>query len=97
MMLNFVLSPASALTPLVVTDVFGEGAVEMGWTRAVFGAGTLLGGIVLSAWGGFKRRIVTCLGVQIWYVLGGAICIVGAVAASFVPSLMNIEMGRSQS
>jgi DHA3 family macrolide efflux protein-like MFS transporter len=61
MMLNFLLSPTSALAPLVVTDIFHKGALELGWTRAVFGAGTILAGVILSLWGGFKRRILTSL------------------------------------
>ena len=178
MMLNFLLSPVSALTPLVVTDVFHKGAAELGWLRAVFGAGTIIAGVILSAWGGFRRRIVTSLGgvigvglgvvlfglapadrffllliasflqgsavvfangplqaifqssiapdvqgrvfsligagaaammplslliagpvadwlgVRFWYTLGGAICILVTVAASFVPAIMNIEQNQ---
>jgi DHA3 family macrolide efflux protein-like MFS transporter len=70
MMLNFLLSPVSALTPLVVTDVFSKGAAELGWTRALFGAGTIVAGLILSAWGGFKRRIVTSLSGVIGLGLG---------------------------
>jgi len=70
MMLNFLLSPVSALTPLVVTDVFDKGAAELGWTRAVFGAGTIVAGLILSAWGGFRRRIVTSLSGVIGVGLG---------------------------
>jgi DHA3 family macrolide efflux protein-like MFS transporter len=179
MMLNFLLSPTTALTPLVVTDVFQKGAAELGWTRAVFGAGTILAGVLLSAWGGFKRRIVTSLsgvigvglgvvlfglapanmffllllasfvqgfavvfangplqaifqstiapeiqgrvfsllgagaaammplslliagpvadwlGVQFWYIVGGAICILTTIVATFIPAIMNIEQNQT--
>jgi DHA3 family macrolide efflux protein-like MFS transporter len=61
MMLNFLLSPTHALTPLVVTSVFQKGVAELGWIEAIFGIGIILAGITLSAWGGFKRRIVTSL------------------------------------
>jgi DHA3 family macrolide efflux protein-like MFS transporter len=61
MMLNFLLVPSSSLTPLVVTKVYGKGVVELGWTETLFGVGVILGGLVLSAWGGFKRKIVTSL------------------------------------
>lgn len=178
MLLNFVLSPTSAPAPLVVTDVFSKGAVELGWTRAVFGVGTILAGLVLSAWGGFRRRIVTSLGgivvlgvgvllfglvpadrfylllvasfiqgsalvfangplnaifqstiapgvqgrvfsligagagammplslliagpvadqlgVRVWYIAGGAICIVAAIGACFIPTIVNIEQNQ---
>lgn len=59
MALNFMLSPSSALLPLVVTKVFEKGALELGWVESLFGAGVIVGGIILSVWGGFKRRIVT--------------------------------------
>jgi DHA3 family macrolide efflux protein-like MFS transporter len=59
MVLNFILSPSSALLPLVVTKVFNGGALELGWVESLFGVGILSGGILLSIWGGFKRRIVT--------------------------------------
>jgi len=59
MMLNFWLSPSSSLTPLVVTRVFGKGAVELGWTRAAHGVGIIIGGLVLSVWGASRRRMVT--------------------------------------
>ena len=70
MMLNFLLSPTSALAPLVVTEIFHKGVVELGWTRAVFGGGTIIAGVILSAWGGFRRRVVTSLSGVIGVGLG---------------------------
>jgi DHA3 family macrolide efflux protein-like MFS transporter len=60
-LLNFLLTPASSLMPLLVTRYFGLGALEFGLTDSLFGIGLIVGGILLSAWGGFKRRIVTVL------------------------------------
>lgn len=59
MMLNFLLSPSSSLLPLLVMQEFGGGAQELAWVESAFGIGIILGGIILSAWGGFKRRIIT--------------------------------------
>jgi len=61
MLLNFLLIPGGSLTPLLVTKVFGKGVVELGWTDTLFGAGMIAGGLVLGAWGGFKRKIHTSL------------------------------------
>jgi DHA3 family macrolide efflux protein-like MFS transporter len=58
---NLVLSPAYSLTPLVVTTHFGGGAMELGWVNSALGIGTVVGGVVLSAWGGFRRRIQTMM------------------------------------
>ena len=59
--LNFLLTPISALTPLLVTKFFQKGALELGLTDSFWGIGMILGGVVLSAWGGFKKRIITSL------------------------------------
>ena len=60
-LLNFLLVPTSALSPLLVTRYFGKGALELGGLDSFFGIGMILGGITLSVWGGFKKRIVTSL------------------------------------
>jgi len=75
MMLNFLLSPSSALLPLVVTKVFNGGAAQLGWVESAFGIGIIIGGLILSAWGGFKRRIITSffgvIGIGLGVVLTG--------------------------
>jgi DHA3 family macrolide efflux protein-like MFS transporter len=60
-LINFLLTPASALTPLLVIEHFGGGAIELGWIEAAFAAGVIGGGILLGVWGGFRRRILTCV------------------------------------
>ena len=60
-LLNFLLAPTSALTPLLVTKYFGKGALELGSLDSFMGIGMIAGGITLSVWGGFKKRIVTSL------------------------------------
>ncbi|WP_420645103.1 MFS transporter [Candidatus Leptofilum sp.] len=61
MVLNFVLTPVIALLPLLVSDYFGGGAWEFGLMQSIFGVGIIVGGLVLGAWGGFKKRILTSL------------------------------------
>jgi DHA3 family macrolide efflux protein-like MFS transporter len=58
-LINFLLSPAFSLLPLLVKSHFSAGAIQLGWLNAVFGIGVILGGVLLSVWGGFKRRILT--------------------------------------
>jgi DHA3 family macrolide efflux protein-like MFS transporter len=58
---NLVLNPAFALLPILVTKHFGGGALQLSWIESAFGVGVLCGGLALSAWGGFKRRVVTSL------------------------------------
>jgi DHA3 family macrolide efflux protein-like MFS transporter len=57
--LNFLLNPGFTFTPLLVTDHFGKGAIELSMIEAVFSIGMIVGGIVLGAWGGFKCKVIT--------------------------------------
>lgn len=59
--LNMIITPAFSLLPLLVKDTFNGSALELGWVESAFGVGTVLGGLTLSAWGGFSKRIVTTL------------------------------------
>lgn len=178
MALNFMLSPSSSLLPLLVLEEFQGGARELAWVESVFGVGIILAGILLSAWGGFKRRIITSfvgvigigvgvllsglapadsfwlllaatflvgfmqviangplhaifqstiqpdmqgrvfsligagatammplsllvagpiadwLGVRVWYVFGGSVCVLMILAALFIPPILNIEQNQ---
>ena len=60
-LLNFLLAPTSALTPLLVTKYFNLGALELGSLDSLFGVGMIAGGVTLGLWGGFKKKIVTSL------------------------------------
>jgi DHA3 family macrolide efflux protein-like MFS transporter len=61
MVINFMLTPAFSLLPLVATRHFGSSAIQLGVMQASFSLGLLLGGLALSVWGGFKKRMVTSL------------------------------------
>lgn len=61
MLINFLLTPSSALIPLMVTKIYQGGAIQLGLLDSIFGVGSIAGGLVLSAWGGFKKRIFTSM------------------------------------
>ena len=66
-MMNFFVAPVNSLRPLFVTNYLGGDVLKLGWLGAAFGVGVIAGGLILGAWGGFKRRIFTCLiGLMIW-------------------------------
>jgi DHA3 family macrolide efflux protein-like MFS transporter len=172
---NFFLWPAFSLVPILVTSHYGGGAMQLAWMNSSWGLGLVVGGLILSVWGGFRRRVVTslsgliglgvgtlligvmpatafwfaagslflatammaisngpafalfqtivapemqarvftvigsmsaamaplgmavagpvadALGVRFWYVTGGAVCILMAVGAFFVPAIMHLE------
>ena len=59
MFINFLISPAMSLLPLLVSKHFGGNEVQLALINAMLGIGMLIGGLILSVWGGFKRRIFT--------------------------------------
>ncbi|NCP87302.1 MAG: MFS transporter [Anaerolineae bacterium CG_4_9_14_3_um_filter_57_17] len=75
LLINFLLTPTGSLMPLLITKHFGLGALELGFTDTLWGVGMIAGGLLLSVWGGFKRRIVTSLlgivGIGVSVVLVG--------------------------
>lgn len=79
MMINFLLSPALSLLPLLVSKHFGGNEVQLAIMNSVLGIGMLVGGLILSVWGGFKRRILTSYA-------GLAISGIGMAAIGFIPA-----------
>lgn len=66
-MLNFFAGPLNPLLPLFDIRYLGGDVLKLGWLQAAFGVGAIGGGLILSAWGGFKRRILTSfVGLFIW-------------------------------
>ncbi len=82
-LINFLLSPASALVPLMVTEHFKGDAVHLASLETGWGIGVVLGGLLLSVWGGFRRRIYTTLMGLI--LLGTSMTIIGLTPATAFP------------
>ena len=79
--INFLLVPTESLLPLLITKHFVKGALEMGLMQSATGAGIVAGGVLLSVWGGFKKKIVTCLCGIIG--LGVGVMLIGIAPANF--------------
>ena len=60
-LVNFLISPAFALLPILVRNHLGGDAAEMAWMESALGIGIVLGGFILSVWGGFKRQMYTAM------------------------------------
>jgi DHA3 family macrolide efflux protein-like MFS transporter len=93
--MRFFLAPAFSLLPLMVTQHFGGGALQLAWLSSAHGFGFIAGGLILSAWGGFRRRTVTALtgliGVGIGFIAFGlmpAAAFIAAIAVMFVRTAM---------
>ena len=67
---NFFGNAGFALIPLLITDHFGGDAWQLGWAEGGFGIGLLLGGLLLTTWGGFRRRIFSTLSGWCLFALG---------------------------
>jgi len=91
--LNFLLVPTGALVPLLVTKHFGKGALELGLLESSMGIGIIAGGILLSIWGGFRKKIATSLMGIIGLGLG--VTLVGlAPAHLFILAILgNVILG----
>lgn len=72
---NILITPLAILTPLMVTRSFGAQPLYLTLNEIVFFIGNILGGILISSWGGFKNKIHTigmgCLLCGIFAVLLG--------------------------
>jgi DHA3 family macrolide efflux protein-like MFS transporter len=89
------LTPAFSLLPLLVRQHYGGEAPQYSLLNVVVSVGIVTGGLILSAWGGFKRKIyTTMMGV---FILGGGLLGLGllppdwfpvAVASGFVVGLV---------
>jgi MFS transporter, DHA3 family, macrolide efflux protein len=59
MIINFFVAPSFSLIPILVTNHFGGEAMQLGFINSSFSIGFVVGGVLLSAWGGFKKKIYT--------------------------------------
>lgn len=78
-MINFLLSPTGALTPLLVTRHFNGGVWHLSAVESSYSIGVIIGGLLLSIWGGYKKRIVTSM---VFLVVMG----VSSLAIGLMPS-----------
>jgi DHA3 family macrolide efflux protein-like MFS transporter len=95
MIINMILIPSMSLIPIFALVHFNGGVFELAWLQSALGIGMLGGGIALSVWGGFKRRMDTVAAAVI--AMGIAIFAVGltpnglfflAVAGLFITGAM---------
>ncbi|HSF81856.1 MAG TPA: MFS transporter [Anaerolineales bacterium] len=94
--INLLLTPAFSLLPILVTKHFNGQAFHLAWLESGWGIGVVFGGLVLGAWGGFRRRILTSMlgllliGVSATSIgLAPASAFTFAVGASFLMGFAN--------
>ncbi len=81
----FLIAPIAFLSPLLVTRSFGPEVWKLTANEVTWFGGSILGGVVMTAWGGFKNRFRTLgLACVLW-----ALLFIGlAVAKDFVVYLV---------
>jgi DHA3 family macrolide efflux protein-like MFS transporter len=94
--INLLITPAFSLMPILITKYFNGQALQLAWMESAWGVGMFLGGLILSAWGGFRRRVFTSLLGLI--LMGSGLVGIGlapasafglAVACAFFAGVMN--------
>ena len=75
-------SPAAMLTPLQVVRTFGDDVWLLTAIEIAFSAGMMAGGIVISAWGGFKNKSHTM--VLAWLCFGVTTFLFGVIPIFWV-------------
>ena len=87
---NIFLGPVQSFLPLLITEVFGGGALELGLATSAAGIGVIIGGLVMTTWGGFRRRLVTsAVG---WIGIGIAYMAVILLPAGFFIGFISIRL-----
>lgn len=88
-MINFLLTPISSLAPLLVTKHFNGGALQFGLLDSFWGVGMISGGVILTIWGGFKRKVKTSMMGMMG--IGTGIIVVGiAPSSAFYMALVGM-------
>lgn len=54
---NALVTPIAILAPLYVTRTFGAATWFLTWNEIIFFVGNVIGGIIISTWGGFQNHI----------------------------------------
>jgi DHA3 family macrolide efflux protein-like MFS transporter len=95
-LLNFFGVPCLSFIPLLVTDHFEMGALELGWLQTISAVGLLCGGLLLSVWGGFQSRIVTAFLALTMQGIGALLMGIAPANAFAVALIGNLLWGFSR-
>lgn len=98
-LINAISMPAIVLLPLLVKNEFGGKAMEIASMQSSWAIGFLVGGLLLSTWGGFRNKVLTASLAMLGSGVG--MLIVGiapnrffgvAVSGILIAGLMNVLM-----
>lgn len=97
--INLISMPAITLMPLLVKNEFAGAAMEIASMQSSWAVGFLVGGVLLTVWGGFRRKILTAnlamFGTAIGLLMVGIahnVAFQMALAGIFIAGMMNVLM-----
>ncbi|RGZ01910.1 MFS transporter [Clostridium sp. AM58-1XD] len=87
----FLISPSAFLTPLMVSRTFGQEVWRLTASEMTYSLGMVLGGILIAAWGGFKKKLNTTMTAGAAY--GGLMIGLGTAPIFLIYLLCNTMIG----
>lgn len=90
-MILFLLSPSAFLTPLLVNRIFGTEVWRLTASEMTYSLGMVLGGLLITSWGGFKNKIHTWMLAGAMY--GFLMMALGMVPEFFLYLICNTIIG----
>lgn len=87
----FLISPSAFLTPLMVSRTFGTEVWRLTASEMTYSIGSVLGGLLIASWGGFKKRINTTILAGMLY--GGLMIGLGTAPAFLIYLTLNVMIG----
>lgn len=77
----FLLSPSAFLTPLLVNRTFGTDVWRLSASEMTYSLGMVLGGLLITSWGGFKNKMNT-------WMLAGAVYGLLMIGLGMIPEFI---------
>jgi DHA3 family macrolide efflux protein-like MFS transporter len=101
---NMMVAPLAVLTPLQVTRNFGADAWRLATIEVVFFAGSMLGGVIIGIWGGFRNKsrtmslatVLTAIGtialgiLNDFWIYTGVMGLTGIVMSTFQAPMIAV-------
>ncbi len=87
----FLISPSAFLTPLMVSRTFGPEVWRLTASEMTYSLGMVAGGLLITAWGGFKKRLRTTLLAGAVY--GGIMIGLGMAPVFWLYLVFNLCIG----
>lgn len=87
----FLISPTAFLTPLLISRTFGSEVWMLTTSEMVYSLGMILGGILITVWGGFSNKLYTTLFAGALY--GFLMIGIGSSPAFLIYLICNLTIG----